>query len=145
MTGQVVIRVPDGPVAGLLLPVESRARVIDVAVDTAPGRWRWPARWIDTVNGCRLVWCGERRNVRDLPVNMSAWALAARLGCPDLADRIGLNGDLLVAGIDGDGRAGHVSDVVVRAAQRSGLLDDELVPNRALLAVRAGSVRANHG
>jgi hypothetical protein len=142
VTGEVVIGMPEGPVTGLLLPVEGRARVIEVAADTAPGRWRWPARWIDTVDGCRLVWCGERRNVAGLPVNKSAWALAARLGCPDLADRIGLNGDLLVAGIDGDGRAGHVSDMVVRTAQRSGLFDDELMPERALLGSVVGAVRA---
>lgn len=140
MTGEVVVGVPDGPVTGLLLPVDGRARVIEVAAEAAPGRWRWPARCIDTVDACRLVWCGERRNVAGLPANMSAWALAARLGCPDLADRIGLTGDLLVAGIDGDGRAADVPDVVVRAAQRSGLLDDGLVPDRALFGV--GAVRA---
>jgi hypothetical protein len=49
--------------------------------------------------------------------------LAARLGCPDLADQIGLNGDLLIAGIDPDERVGDVPDAVVRAAWRAGLLD----------------------
>jgi hypothetical protein len=94
-----------------------------VAAEIAPGSWRWPVRWIDTVDGYRVVWCGERRHVRDLPANTPAWALAARLGSPDLADRIGLNGDLLVAGVDLLGQAGDVPEVVLRAAYRAGLLD----------------------
>jgi hypothetical protein len=94
-----------------------------VAAEIAPGSWRWPVRWIDTVDGHPVVWCGERRHVRDLPANTPAWVLAARLGSPDLADRIGLNGDLLVAGVDLRGRAGDVPEVVLRAAYRAGLLD----------------------
>lgn len=85
MTGEVVAGMPGGPVGALLLPVHGPARVIVVAIDAAPGQWRWPVRWMDTVDGCQLAWCGERRNVPDLPVNPLAWVLADRLGCPDLA------------------------------------------------------------
>jgi hypothetical protein len=111
------------PVAGLLLPVDGPPRVIQVAAEITPGSWRWPVRWVDTVEGLPVVWCGERRKVRDLPANVSAWVLAAWLGCPDLADRIGLNGELLVAGVGLRGWAGDVPEVVVRAACRAGLLD----------------------
>jgi hypothetical protein len=111
------------PVAGLLVPVAGPVRVEPVAADLGPGSWRWPVRWVDTAAGQPVVWCGERRRVQDLSVNGSAWVLAARLGCPDLADRIGLNGDLLVAGLGADGRPVDVPAPVVVAARRAGLLD----------------------
>lgn len=107
--------------AGLLLPVDGPARVIRIAADAAQGGSRWPARWVDTIDGHPVVWCGERRNVAAPPANASAWMLAARLGCADLTDRIALNGDLMLAGIDRDGRAADVPDVVVQAARRAGL------------------------
>jgi hypothetical protein len=109
------------PVAGLLLPVAGPALVIRVGAEAVPGGSCWPVRWIDTIEGDQVAWCGERRNVAALPANASAWMLAARLGCADLADRIWLNGDLLLAGIDRDGRAADVPDVVVQAAHRAGL------------------------
>jgi hypothetical protein len=110
-------------VVGLLVPVAGRVRVEPIAADLGPGSWRLPVRWIDTVSGQPVVWCGERRRVQDLPANSSAWAIAARLGCPDLADRIGLNGDLLIAGLGADGRPVDVPAPVVDAARRAGLLD----------------------
>jgi hypothetical protein len=137
VTGAPAHATPNGPVAGLLLPVDGAPRVIPVAADIAPGSWRWPVRWMDTVDGYRVVWCGERRHVRDLPANTFAWVLAARLGCPDLADRIGLSGDLLVAGVNLTGRAADVPDVVVQAAYRAGLLDQP-APYPAGLGRRAG-------
>lgn len=126
MTGAPRHAAPQGPVAGLLLSVDGPARVIQLTAEIAPGSWRWPVRWVDTVDGDRVVWCGERRNVGGLPSNASAWVLAARLGCPDLADRIGLNGELLVVGMDVRGRLGDVPAVVVRAAYRAALLDPSL-------------------
>jgi hypothetical protein len=110
-------------VAGLLVPVAGPVRVEPIAADLAPGSWRWPVRWIDTAAGQPVVWCGEHRRVQDLPANGPAWALAARLGCPDLADRIGLDGDLLIAGVGADGRPVDVPAPVVDAARRAGLLD----------------------
>jgi hypothetical protein len=109
------------PVAGLLLPVAGPARVIQVGAKAVPGGSCWPVRWVDTIDGDQVAWCGERRNLVALPVNASAWMLAARLGCADLADRIGLNGDLLLAGIDRDGRAADAPDAVMQAAHRAGL------------------------
>jgi hypothetical protein len=143
VTGAPAHATPNGPVAGLLLPVDGAPRVIPVAADIAPGSWRWPVRWVDTVDGDPVVWCGERRNVGDLPTNASAWVLAARLGCPDLADRIGLNGELLVAGVDLRGRAADVPEVVVRAAYRAGLLDRSMdSPLQSRRGVWAGVVSA---
>lgn len=122
MTSSPVVMAPPGPVTVLLVPVRGPARVTVLGVDVAPGSPRWPPRWVDTVEGHPVLWCGERRNVTDLPANTSAWALAARLGFADLAERIGLNGDLVIAGIHSDGRAGDVPEVVVQAAHRTGLL-----------------------
>jgi hypothetical protein len=121
MTGALVLAAVSEPVAGLLLPVTGPARVIRVGAQAAPGGSCWPVRWVDTIDGHQVVWCGERRNLAALPANASAWMLAARLGCADLADRIGLNGDLLLAGIDRDGRAADVPDAIVQAAHRAGL------------------------
>jgi hypothetical protein len=112
-----------------------------LAVEVAPGSPRWPPRWVDTIDGLPVLWCGERRNITDLPPNHTAWALAARLGCADLADRIGLHGDLLIAGIGPDGRAGDVPEVVVQAAHRAGLLHlpgQDSLPPPGGGAVRAG-------
>jgi hypothetical protein len=68
--------------------------------------------------------------VADLPDNPGALLLAARLGCVDLADRIGLRGDLLLAGIGPDGSPADVPAPVLDAAIRGGLLHDE-TPNVA--------------
>jgi hypothetical protein len=123
VTGPSVMA-PTGAVAGLLLPVDGPAQVTVIAAEAAPGSWRWHPLWGDTVDGGHpVVWCGERRNVVDLPANGAAWVLAARLGCPELADRIGLNGDLLLAGIGPDRQMCDVPIRVVHAAQRAGLLD----------------------
>ena len=122
MTGATAVVAPDGPVTGLLLPLNGPAQVTRLVVDVAPGSPRWPLRWADTVDGLRVLWCGERRKVADLPSNQGAWTLAARLGCADLADRIGFNGTLLIAGIGPDDRVGSVPQAVVQAAYRAGLL-----------------------
>jgi hypothetical protein len=125
VTGVPSVAAPAGPIIGLLLPVEGPVRVTVIGAQIAPGSWWWPPRWVDTVEGHPVVWCGERRNVADLPANTAAWVLTARLGCADLAERIGLNGDLLLAGIGRDGRACQVPDVVVEAARRAGLLGEQ--------------------
>jgi hypothetical protein len=109
------------PVVGLLVPVNGPAELTSIPAGSAAGGWRWPVRWVDAVCGQQVVWCGERRRVQELPANGSAFALAARLGCPDLADRIRLNGDLLVTGLGSDGRLADVPDPVVSAAERAGL------------------------
>ncbi len=107
---------------GLLLPVQGPARVALVAVGTGPGSWRWPIKWADTLAGQTVMWCGERRRVIELPVNAAAWALAARLGCPDLAERIGLNGYLLLTGANAPGNPADVPLPVIEAAVGTGLL-----------------------
>ena len=90
-----------------------------------------------------MVWRGQRRHVADLPANAAALVLAAWLGCADLAERIGLYGDLLLAGIGRDGRACEVPDVVVEAARRAGLLDqDQPDPDDPGGAVGPGLARA---
>jgi hypothetical protein len=109
------------PVIGLLVPVNGPAELTPIPAGPVAGGWRWPVRWVDAVAGQQVVWCAERRRHQELAANGSAFALAARLGCPDLADRIGLNGDLLVAGIGSDGRLTDVPDPVVNAAARAGL------------------------
>lgn len=110
-------------VAALLVPVEGRVRLEVVAAGLGPGGWRWPVRWVDAAYGHQVLWCGERRRLRELPPNGSAWVLAARLGYPDLVDRIGLNGDLLVTGVSTDGHPVDVPEQVTSAAHRAGLLD----------------------
>jgi hypothetical protein len=110
------------PVASLLLRVAGPATVQVIPADLAPGSWRWPVRWVDAVAGKPVAWCGERRRVHEFPANAAAWALAARLGCPDLAERIGLSGDLLVAGLTPGGDLTDVPTSVVDAAERAGLL-----------------------
>jgi hypothetical protein len=143
VTGVPAVAAPDGPVAGLLLPVNGPVRVAVIDSQVGPGTWRWPPRWVDTVGGHPVVWCGERRNVADLPANTAAWVLAARLGCADLAERIGLNGDLLLAGIGPDGRACEVPELVVEAARGAGILDQHAGgPADRCRAVGAGTARA---
>jgi hypothetical protein len=88
-------------------------------------------RWRDTIDGQAVAWCGDRRRVADLPDNPSALLLVARLGCVDLADRIGLRGDLLLAGIGPDGTPADVPPPVLQAAVRAGLLREE-TPDVAL-------------
>jgi hypothetical protein len=122
----VTTSAPDTPsvglVAALLVPLADPVAVRVVAAERAPGTRWWPVRWVDAFCGEGLVWCGERRRVRELPVNEAAWTLAARLGCPDLVDQIRLNGNLLLAGLTADGRPCDVPDLVVDAARRAGLL-----------------------
>jgi hypothetical protein len=79
-------------------------------------------KWVQTIDGHHIVWCGERRRLADLPANPAALTVAARLGCADLADRIGLRGDLLLAGIDAAGGPADVPATVLQAAISSGLL-----------------------
>jgi hypothetical protein len=122
VTSSPTVVAPAGPVTGLLLPVRGPARITMLGVEAAPGGTRWPPRWVDAVDGHPVLWCGERRHVADLPVNDKAWMLAARLGCADLAERISLNGDLVIAGIRSDGQASDVPEVVVQVAHRTGLL-----------------------
>jgi hypothetical protein len=54
--------------------------------------------------------------------NRHAFTLAARIGCAELADRIGLYGDLFLIGVGPHGTAEDVPPSVVGAAERSGLL-----------------------
>jgi hypothetical protein len=126
------------PVAALLVPVAGPVTVRVVAAECAPGTCWWPVRWVDDFCGEGLVWCGERRRVRELPVNRSAWRLASRLGCPDLVERIGLNGDLLLAGLTADGQPRDVPDLVVDAARRAGLLTSP-APVRSHTPSRSGA------
>lgn len=105
----------------LLIPVHGPARVTPTAVGTAAGRRPWPVKWIDTVDGQPIMWCGDRRTAT-LPGNSAAFALAAGLGCADLADRIGLHGDLLIAGALPDGTPADVPEPILDAARRTGLL-----------------------
>lgn len=143
MTGVAAVAAPEETVAGLPLPVMGPAQVAVIGAQVAPDSWRWPPRWVDTVGGHPVVWCRERRNVADLPANTAAWVLAARLGCADLAERIGLNGDLLLARIGPDGRACEVPDVVVDAARRAGILHQRIGgPADRDRALGAGAVRA---
>jgi hypothetical protein len=84
--------------------------------------WPQPIKWVETIGEHGIAWCGERRGVAGLPENLAAFTVTARLGCADLADRIGLRGDLLLAGIDAAGGPADVPEAVVHAAVGSGLL-----------------------
>jgi hypothetical protein len=117
---------------GLAIPAGGRLSLRRVALapdyaDFTPGDgqrlgWPRPVKWVETIGGQGIVWCGERRGILDLAENLAAFTIAARLGCADLADRIGLRGDLLLAGIDAAGAPADVPEVVVLAAVRAGLL-----------------------
>lgn len=120
---------------GLLMPVEGAPGISWVTSSGdyrarfegrqgALSGWPLPIKWVDAVGGHGLAWCGERRRRVDLPQNRAAFLVAARLGCPDLADRIGLHGDLLLAGIDSCGGLADVPPVVVSAAAQAGLLPE---------------------
>jgi hypothetical protein len=119
---------------GLAIPVQGPVRMMRFAftrecLGYAPvagdGRgWPLPVKWTDAIDGQRFAWCGERRCLADLPENLNAFAVAARLGQADLADRIGLRGDLLLAGVDAGGAPVDVPAVVVRCAVRAGVLAD---------------------
>jgi hypothetical protein len=117
---------------GLAIPATGRLSLRQVAL--APGYadftpqdgprlgWPQPVKWVGTLQGQTVVWCGERRGVAGLPENLAAFTVTARLGCAGLADRIGLRGDLLLAGIDAAGGPTDVPECVVQAALGSGLL-----------------------
>lgn len=117
---------------GLAIPARGRLSLRHVTLapgyaDFTPGDgprrgWPKPVKWVETIDGQTVVWCGERRGVAGLPANLAAFTVAARLGCADLADRIGLRGDLLLAGIDASGGPADVPAAVVQAAIGSGLL-----------------------
>lgn len=136
---------PERRFVALLLPARDPAHVsrmvaaapwADWCPPQAPGAgWRRPVRWRDTIDGQAVAWCGDRRKVEDLPDNPSALLLVARLGCVDLADRIGLRGDLLLAGIGHDGTPADVPPPVLQAAFLAGLLREE-TPQAALGAAQ---------
>lgn len=118
--------------AAVLLPAAGRVTVACVGLaeeycDYTPGKgarlgWPRPTKWVDTVAGQSLAWCGERRLVWELPDNPAALVLATQLGAAGLAERIGLRGDLLLAGVDAAGAPADVPDAVVHAAALAGLL-----------------------
>ena len=96
-------------------------------IDYTPGRgprlgWPLPVKWTDTCSEHRYAWCGERRNLASLPNSPAAYLLAARLGYADLAERLGLRGDLLLAGMTADGAPCDIPHAVVHAATAAGLL-----------------------
>jgi hypothetical protein len=132
---------PDGRTAGrragfigLAIPATGRLSLRQITLapgyaDFTPGDdprlgWPQPIKWVETIGEHGIAWCGERRAVAGLPQNLAAFTVAARLGCADLADRIGLRGNLLLAGIDASGGPADIPEVVVRAAVASGLLTD---------------------
>jgi hypothetical protein len=96
-------------------------------IDYTPGRgprlgWPLPVKWTDIWCEHRYVWCGERRSLAILPDNPAAYLLSARLGYADLVERIGLRGDLLLAGMTADGTPCDIPHAVVHAAIAAGLL-----------------------
>lgn len=107
-----------------------RLRLVATAtgdLDYTPGPgprlgWPLPVKWADTFDRQRYAWCGERRGLAALPANPAAHLLAARLGCADLTDRLGLRGDLLLAGVACDGAPCDIPRPVVAAAIAAGLL-----------------------
>jgi hypothetical protein len=119
---------------GLAIPARGRLSLRHVSLapgyaDFTPGDgprrgWPQPVKWVETIDGHRIVWCGERRGVAGLPQNLAAFTVAARLGCVDLADRIGLRGDLLLTGIDAAGGPVDVPHTVIQAAIGAGLLSE---------------------
>ncbi len=123
---------PDPGFVALAVPARSRLHLRHVPLapryaDYTPGDgprlgWPRPIKWIETIDGHHIVWCGERRSVARLPENLAALTITARLGRADLADRIGLRGDLLITGIDTTGGPADVPRTVIQAAARAGLL-----------------------
>lgn len=81
-----------------------------------------PVGCVDSVDRARYVWCGQYDDAGALVRNRLAFALAARLGCVEVTDRIGLFGDLLLAGVTDAGVLTDVPRAVVRAATNVGLL-----------------------
>jgi hypothetical protein len=96
--------------------------------DYTPGRgpclgWPLPVKWTGQTGAARYAWCGDRRDLADLPANPAASALAARLGHPGPRRRAGLCGDpLLLAGITADGAPTDIPAVAVQAAVGAGVL-----------------------
>jgi hypothetical protein len=136
---------PERRFVALLLPARDPAHLsrmvaaapwADCCPPQAPGAgWPRPVRWRNTIDGQAVAWCGDRRRVADLPDDPNALLLVARLGCVDLADRIALRGDLLLAGIRPDGAPADVPPPVLQAASRAGLLHEE-TPQVALGAAQ---------
>lgn len=108
----------------------ARVRLVAPAaggIDYTPGRgprlgWPLPVKWTDTCGEHGYAWCGERRSLATLPDNPAAYLLAARLGYADLAERLGLRGDLLLAGMTADGAPCDIPHAVVHAAVAAGML-----------------------
>jgi hypothetical protein len=136
----VALVVPVGGVVRLARVPLSYSHRHDGPGPVLTGSWPQQVKWVDTIGACRYVWCGERRRVDDLPANPAAFALAARLGCEDLADRIGLRGDLILAGVDAHTGASDVPAPVVGAAARAGLLPAEAAPSAPSTACVGGLV-----
>jgi hypothetical protein len=127
----------------LWVPVTGRALVHAVSGEAAPGSSRWPLRWVDAVDGHPLAWYGNSRRVGASPVNAAAWALAARLGCPDLAERIALHDDLLLAGVTTDAWPSDVPVPVIQAARRAGLFTPPAPTRTAVRAEEACGTQAD--
>jgi hypothetical protein len=125
---------PCGRLLGLWIPLDSLPSCALVSVPTHQIRGRgrdgagvtlwwpevierqaycwWSTEPEGTVEGCaRSLTCPK--------VNPRAFALAARLGCPDLADRLGLHGDVLVTGLTPDNLPADLPAPVVAAAGRT--------------------------
>jgi hypothetical protein len=85
------------------------------------------ARWVDVADGQAYCWWepadhqpeGSGSSPRS---NERAFLLAARLGCVDLADRIGLHTDVLLSGLAQDGAPTDVPGPILDAARRGGLI-----------------------
>jgi hypothetical protein len=150
-TGDLPGAAPDPGFVALAIPAKGRLHLRHVPLapgyaDFTPGDgprlgWPQPIKWVETIDGHRVVWCGERRCVPDLPQNLAAFTVAARLGCADLADRIGLRGDLLLAGIDASGGPADVPETVILAAVGAGLLTE----TDGSVAPGAGAGRSRRG
>lgn len=105
----------ESPVEGAGVGTGDGAGVADGGFDTDRAH---PAR---VYNSWLVGGKDNSRRVDASPVNAAAWALTARLGCPDLAERIGLHGDLLLAGVTTDAWPSDVPLPVIEAARRAGL------------------------